>query len=87
MKEIIIKADVLLMTTFQTSATTLVFWLTVCAEQMASFIWCVSCKLFTKIATVLHFAREKGTNNCLVVVWCKTETNCRSCEIVTTNGF
>ena len=33
-----------------------------------------------------YFAKEKGTNTCLVFVWCKTETKCRSCGIVTTKG-
>ena len=58
---------------------------------------CIALQVAEKIAScnranslqksqLFYFAREKGTNNCLVAVRRKTDINCTSCGIVATNG-
>ena len=84
-----IKPYVLLLTTLQISFAALIFWLAVLEEQVAT---CAS--KFQVLFRIFHgmskpqscyFSWERGANNCFVVAWCKTDTNCGSCEIFSTN--
>lgn len=98
-----VKPDVLLIATLQLLAATLIIWLTVWMEQVATHVGrtvlflilvsnflsrlsCEFCDFYgSHISQSYHFVWEKGTNDCLVFVWCKTGINCRSCWIITTN--
>ena len=55
-------------------------------DNLANFCCNIEFWLTVSAKKSYYFAREKGTNNCLVV-WGKTDTDCRSCGIVAKNGF